>query len=482
MVWQTDTLHHDSGAFFNTYREFQVFQQHSRSFEKLAALTWARSPQTTLWQGKPIDMVAIPASVDFFSMLGTNAALGRTFSDSDLRSGCTVVLAHHFWQQKLGAPSNVVGRVLTLGKSSCEIAGVMPKNFAFYPVATDAWTLITPGSEFAQKPWQTMVGTFGLLKPGVTRAAAEAELTAIQAQVAPEIPADLKVLRDLTPDVLDLQSNFTWLTGRNLRKGLWMLLGASTLILLLAAVNVGSLVLSRALGRSREMAIRAAIGAGRGRLIGQAFTESLLLGMMGTASGIAVAAGLLQWFRAANPIELPPGASIMLDWGVLVFTAGCGIAASLVFGVFPAWRASQADVNEVLKSGSVHQSIGIAPQRATQAMVVVQVALSMILMAGAGLLSESLWKMATADLGYRSQHLFTARVGSSRNLRGRRRTRSGGTDDRGKAADAAGSYVGGVGVGFCSRRNESSLDFRKGRHCRVGRRDAGRESGGAADA
>ncbi len=410
VVWQTDALHHDSGAFFNTYREFQVFQQHSRSFEKLAALTWARSPQTTLWQGKPIDMVTIPASVEFFSMLGTNAALGRTFSDSDLRSGCTVVLAHHFWQQKLGAPSNVIGRVLTLGKSSCEIAGVMPKNFAFYPVATDAWTLITPGSEFAQKPWQTMVGTFGLLKPGVTRAAAEAELTAIQAQVAPEIPADLKVLRDLTPDVLDLQSNFTWLTGRNLRKGLWMLLGASTLILLLAAVNVGSLVLSRALGRSREMAIRAAIGAGRGRLIGQAFTESLLLGMTGTASGIAVAAGLLQWFRAANPIELPPGASIVLDWGVLVFTAGCGIAASLVFGVFPAWRASQADVNEVLKSGSVHQSIGIAPQRATQAMVVVQVALSMILMAGAGLLSESLWKMATADLGYRTQHLFTAHV------------------------------------------------------------------------
>lgn len=410
VVWQTDALHHDSGAYFNTYREFEAWRQNSRSFEGLAALTWATGPRTMLWQGKPLDVLTIPASVDFFSVLGETAAMGRTFVQSDLNSGCTLVLAHHFWEQKFGAPRDIIGRSLTLGKFSCTIVGVMPKSFSFYPVATDAWSLITPTGELAQKPWNSMVGAFGLLKPGVTRAAAEFELTAIQSKILPEAPDDLKLMRTLSPDVLDLKSNFTWLAGRNLRKGLWMLLGASTLILLLASVNVGSLVLSRAISRSREMAIRAAIGASRRRLVSQAFAESVVLGFVGSISGMAVAAGLLAWFRAANPIELPPGVSVALDGRVLVFTALSGIASSIVFGIFPAWRASHADVNAVLKSASQNQTHPASARRATQLVVIVQVALSMILLAGAGLLSESLWKLATTDLGYRSDPMFTARV------------------------------------------------------------------------
>src|SRR5579863_334454 len=201
VVWQTDALHRDSGAFFNSYREFDTFQQQSHSFEKLAALSWAAGPKTTLWQGKPLDLLALPASVDFFSMLGETAAIGRTFAPRDLTQSCILVLAFHFWQQKLGAPADIIGRSFTLGKSSCQIVGVMPRTFSFYPVATDAWSLITPGGEWAQKPWRTMTGAFGLLKPGVTRAAAEAELTALQAQVLPEAPPDLKIMRTLTPDV-----------------------------------------------------------------------------------------------------------------------------------------------------------------------------------------------------------------------------------------------------------------------------------------
>jgi predicted permease len=410
VIWQTDALHHDSGAFFNTYREFEAWQQHSRSFEKLAAFTWAAGPRTILWQGKPLDTLALPASVDFFSMLGQSARLGRTFARTDLQNSCTLVLAYHFWQQKLGAPPDIVGRSLTLGKSSCEVVGVMPDRFSFYPTATDAWSLITPTGEFAQKPWQSMAGAFGLLKPGVTRASAESELTAIQAQVVPEAPADLKIMRSLTPDVLDLQSNFTWLAGRNLRKGLWLLLGASSVILLLASVNVGSLVLGRAMARSREVAIRAAVGATRRRLVGQAFTESLLLGFLGTVAGLAVAAVLVDGFRAANPIELPPGAFITVDWSVLLFTALSGVISSITFALFPAWRGSRTDVNAVLMSGNLGLSHGVAVQRVAQSMVVIQVGLSMALVVGAGLLAESLWKLAATDLGYRTDHLFTARI------------------------------------------------------------------------
>ncbi len=410
VVWQTDAVHRDSGAYFNTFREFEGWQENSHSFEKLAALTWATGPRTMLWQAKPIDALTIPASVDFFSMLGAHAGMGRTFSQHDLGSGCTLVLAYHFWQQKLGAPRDILGRSLNLDKSSCTIVGIMPKTFSFYPVATDAWSLITPTGELAQKPWNGMVGAFGLLKPGVTRAVAESELIAIQSQILQEAPSDLRLMRTLSPDVLDLKSNLTWLAGRNLRTGLWMLLGASTVILLLASVNVGSLVLSRSLSRAREMAIRAAIGASRRRLAGQTFLESLVLGFAGTIAGIGVAAGLLAWFRAANPIELPPAATITIDWRVLLFTVLCGITSSIVFGLFPAWRASHTNVNAVLKNASQNQTHTAGARQATQLMVVVQVALSMILLAGAGLLSESLFKLAATDPGYRSDQLFTARI------------------------------------------------------------------------
>src|SRR5215831_10712625 len=242
VVWQSDAAHSDSGAYFNSYREFEMWQQHSRSFERLAALSWATGPRTLLWLGKPVDVLTIPASVDFFSMLGQHAQIGRTFARRDLQGGCTVVLSHNFWAHKLGAPADIVGRSLSFRNSSCVVAGVMPETFSFYPVATDAWSLITPGGEFAQKPWTSMTGVFGLLKPGVTRAAAEPELEALQTRVMPEAPPDLKIMRTLDPDVLDLQSNFTWLAGRNLRKGLWLLLTASSLILFMASLNVGSLL------------------------------------------------------------------------------------------------------------------------------------------------------------------------------------------------------------------------------------------------
>ncbi len=414
VVWQTDAAHRDSGAYFNTYREFDVWRQQNRSFEKLAALTWATGPRTLLWQGKPVDVLTIPASVDFFSMLGQAAQIGRTFAPRDLQNGCTVVLAYNFWTRKLGAPADIVGHNLSFRNTSCLVTGIMPKTFSFYPVATDAWSLITPTGEFAQKPWNSMTGVFGLLKPGVTRAAAESELTAIQAGVLPETPADLKIMSTLAPDVLDLQSNFTWLAGRNLRKGLWLLLAASGLILFMASLNVGSLLLGRSTARSRELAVRVAIGATFRRIALQALTESLLLGFLGSVAGLAIAAILVQWFRAANPIELPPGAGLSIDWPVLLFTAASGIASSIVFALFPTWRGTRVDPNTALKSSA--PSMATTSLRVTSSLVVIQVAASMVLLAGAVLISESLWRLTSENLGYRTDHLFTARIDLSQDI------------------------------------------------------------------
>ena len=133
------------------------------------------------WANQSMCSLSPPASTSF--PCSAAAQIGRTFAPRDLETGCTVVLAYNFWTHKLGAPADIVGRSLSFRNSSCIVAGVMPKTFSFYPVATDAWSLITPGGEFAQKPWTSMTGVFGLLRPGVTRAAAESELTAIQASV-----------------------------------------------------------------------------------------------------------------------------------------------------------------------------------------------------------------------------------------------------------------------------------------------------------
>ncbi len=211
VVWQADAAHRGTGGWFNAYRQFETWQQNSHSFEKIAPLTWAAEGSTILWKNSPVDGFPIPAGVDFFSVLGAPASQGRTFLRSDMGNPCTLVLSHHFWNLKLGSPRGIVGQTLTMGGKACQVVGVMPRDFSFYPIQTDAWTLITPTSDFVLKPWTSMTGVFGLLKPGVTRAEAEAELTALQAHIAPEVPAEMSIMRTMTPDVLDLQSNFKWL-------------------------------------------------------------------------------------------------------------------------------------------------------------------------------------------------------------------------------------------------------------------------------
>jgi putative ABC transport system permease protein len=410
VVWQTDAAHRGVGAWFDPYREFEEWQRGSRSFEKLAAMSWAATGKTLLWRDKPIGLLALPASTGFFSMLGVEAQIGRTFRQADLNNPCTLVLAYPFWQEKLGAPKDIAGQTLTVDSLPCVVAGVMPKEFTFYPKEANAWSLITPASSFVQKPWDSMTGVFGLLQPGVTHAQAEAELDAMQKRVLPEAPASLSVLTSATPIVLSLQDNFTWLAGRNLRRGLWLLSGAVSLILFMACLNVAGLLLGRAMEHAREMAIRTALGSGRARLIRQMLTESLMLALCGTGAGILLAVLMLRWFRAVNPVELPPGNVVSLHWQVLLFAALSGVASAVVFGLFPAWQASRVDLNSVLKNHERGAGTSPSGQRASQGLVVMQIALSLMLFVGAGLLAASLWRMASTQLGYRTNHVLTASI------------------------------------------------------------------------
>ena len=373
-------------------------------------MSWATADTTLVWRGKPVGLLALPASTDFFSMLGAQAQIGRTFSQPDLKNPCTLVLAYPFWQQKLGAPSDIAGQILTVDRIPCAVVGVMPKQFTFYPKEANAWSLITPASASAQKPWDSMTGVFGLLKPGVTRAQAEAELNAMEQRILPQAPASLSLLTSAVPVVLKLQDNFTWLAGRNLRSGLWVLSGAVSLILLMTCLNVANLLLGRATEDARGMAIRTALGSGRARLIRQMLTESLMLAFCGTGAGILLAMLMLHWFRAVNPVDLPPGNGVSLDWQVLLFAALLGVGSAIVFGLFPAWKVSRVDPNSALSNSQRGIGAGASAQRTSQILVVMQIALSFMLFVGAGLLAASLWRMASTRLGYRTNHVLTATI------------------------------------------------------------------------
>ncbi len=410
VVWQTDAAHRGTGAWFNSYREFSVWLQESQSFEKLAAMSWATTGRTMVWQGQPVNMLALPASVDFFSVLGVSAAIGRTFSSTDLNNPCTLVLSYPFWKEKLGAPNDIIGKTVMVDKSPCVVAGIMPQWFQFYPTQASGWSLITPGSSFERNPWETMTGVFGLVKPGVTRSQAEKELGAIQSRVLPEAPPSKTMLASTMPVVLNLQDNFTWLAGRNLKTGLWVLFGSVSFVLLMTCLNVANLVLSRSMQHSREMAIRTALGASRSRLIRQMMTESLLLALGGTGVGIGIASGALRWFHAVNPIELPPGSVVRLDWKILLVTLCLGIGTVVLFGLLPAWQAARSDVNSVLKSSGNSVGNSTASKRTSEILVVAQIALSLILLTGAGLLTTSLWKMAAEQLDFRTDRIVTSTI------------------------------------------------------------------------
>lgn len=409
VVWQSSNQHRDTGEWFNTYSEFEEWQQKSRSFEKLAALSWAEPPKSLVWQGQRRKILAIPVSLDFLPMLGIAAEQGRTFEPQDLKEGCTVVLSHPFWQNDLGAPVNFPGNTLRVDDKDCRVAGIMPRDFSIYPAQTSLWMLITPDTAYVKDPWRTVTGVFGRLRPGVDRRTAQAELEILEANILPQAPSDL-ALPHAVPVVLEFQSEITWLAGHNLRSALIMLLAAVLAVLLIACVNVANLLLAQGADRRKELAIRTSLGCGRTRLIRQLLVESMLLSFSGAVVGVLVATSAVRIFNASNPIELPPGNPVEVNWQVLVFTVVLAILAAVLFGLVPAWRSSSLNVSEALKEAGHSLVAGRGVHCSRSFLVASEVALSLLLLAGAGLLLESLARLASAPLGFRTDHLLTAAI------------------------------------------------------------------------
>jgi putative ABC transport system permease protein len=403
-IWDRITREQGMSKLFVQYRDLERWKEQSRTFEQLAGVTWATANRIMTGHGTPRNVLAIPATLDLFTLLGVAPRFGRTFQREDLSRGCTLVLTHRFWQDVLGSPADLAGLALALDGEACTSIGVMPPGFVFFPEPTAMWRLITPNDALVRNPEHTGgVGVFGRLRPGVTVTAAEAELNLLSRQ----IDRGLRYGTEMEPRLYPLQQEFTFLAGRNLRLSLVVLFGAVSVVLLIACVNVANLLLGRSLARQHELAIRASLGSGRGRLVRQLLTESLALAIGAATLGAWLAAAAVGAFRRINPIELPPGVTVSMNLAVLAFTAVLAIVTTVLFGLLPAWRASHLDVQTALKSGGRTIGSDRTQSRVTKGLIVAEIALSLVLLVGAGLLIESVLRFASAPLGFEPRGLMT---------------------------------------------------------------------------
>jgi predicted permease len=397
-IWDRNVRDSGVSKNFDSFQDFREVSQHASSFDEVAAATWAVSGRLLSGHGFTRGVLAMPVSESFFSLLGVAPGLGRTFAQEDSKRGCTVVLSDGLWRGPLSADRELIGNSVMLDDNVCSVVGVMPPGFAFYPDATDLWVLLTPN--FSPPPDQLPVGIFARLRAGISVSRAQDEVSSLHAALH---RGDGKE-RDLVPTVHNLQEEFTFLADANLNTSLWVLLGAVGFVLLIGCLNVANLMLGQSVQRERELALRAALGCGRRRLTRQLLTEGLLLASVGGALGTGVAFAAISYFRSVNVVEMPIGARVEMNGPVLVFTAVVSVSTALLFGLVPALRASRLDALEGLKT-SGRGSVSNVPRRLAQALIAAEMALSLVLLAGAGLMMESVFNMDHEPLGFRPEGL-----------------------------------------------------------------------------
>ena len=407
VIWET--THNWDPKVFACYRDVDVFSRQSRAIDGIAGWQWVE--YTLSGRGEPRRVLGETVTSQFFATLGVAAAQGRTFGSADLNAGPVAVLSDAGWKSLFGGAPRTVGQALTLDGRAYTIAGIMPRDFEFYPRQVQFWTLLTP-AEVARQGSAKSHGmcVVGRLRAGFTMATAEAEIAGMRAALERTDPDEIQNAGAM---VRSLQEEFTWLAGRGLRSGLLLLFAAVAFVLLIACANIANLLAGRALERRREIAIRTALGAGRGRLIRQILTENLLLCALGAAVGALLAYAGLRYFLAVKPVEMPIGAQsggVSLDWRVLCFAVALTGITALLSGLLPAFQASRLRIHDVLKLGGRGGSAGRAEQRSRGLLVVIEVALSLTLLTGAALLIESLFRLRAEPMGYRTDGLLTARL------------------------------------------------------------------------
>ena len=406
VIYDRETRATGLSKLMDLYHDFEEYRDHSQSFDRLAGMTWVGGNPTLTGIGPSKEVHQVQATLGFFSLLGVAPALGRTFTQGDMARGCTTVLAYSFWKDVLGRQEHVIGGTIRLDDQACDVIGVMPETFTFFPPETQVWTLISSNNKLERDPLHNDLAIYAHLKAGVSIPGAQAELVLLHGHANEHERHAVET----QPLVLPLQEELTWLAGANLRLSLIVLFGAVSALLLISCGNVANLLLTRSLLRHRELAIRSALGSGMLRLLRQLLTEGLLLSVSAAALGACLAVGVIHLFNVTKPVELPPTAVVRINAPVLLFTAILSVLTTVLFGLVPAWKASNTDLMEVLKGNGQSTTQGASKRRIGRVLIVAEVMSSLVLLAGAGLLMESAARFASIPLRFAPNRVATMKI------------------------------------------------------------------------
>jgi putative ABC transport system permease protein len=387
-----------------SYRELQDWREVQKSFVGLAGAT-----QTNMNisddRGMPEPQRGARVTANLFSLLGQPPLLGRDFRADDERTGAehVVILGNTVWKNRYGADPNVIGKAIRINGEPATIVGVMPPAIKF-PTQAELWMQIVPDPANDKRNARDLFGV-GRLQPGVTRGAALTELSGIAANLAKQYPDTNK---DLGASIETFNERFN---GGPIRIVFLALLGAVGFVLLIACANVANLQLSRAIERAREMAVRVALGATRWRIIRALLVESVLLGCLGGIVGLAIAmVGVTLFDRAVADVGKPYWINFSFDFMVFAYLAMICIATGIIFGLVPALQVSRTNVNDLLKEGGRGNAGSRRARWLSSTMVIIELALTIVLLVGAGLMVRSFMKLYSLDLGIPVDHLMTMRM------------------------------------------------------------------------
>ncbi len=407
-LWRTPTDKRVEG--YVSYLALQDWRAQGQSFEAMAGY----KPQgyTLLTDGQAERVFGLRVTSNFLALLKVGLWRGRDFQPEEEKRGApgVVIVSHRYWQNRLGGSETVLGQQLTLNGGAFTVIGVLPPEFEF-PLAANNTELLTTiareGGNLDERGAQVLMG-LGRLKPGVSFAQAQTELTNLAANLTRQYPQHN---RDVTTFLTPIAEQ---LVGGEVRRALWVLLGAVVFLLLIACTNVTNLLLVRASTRQKELALRVALGANTGRIARLLLTESLLLALLAGGAGLLLAVWGLSAIKHYGEGQLPRLDEVQIDGRVLAFTLVVSVLTALLFSLLPVFKAARPDLNEVLKAGAKTATSGGGLRWWRDSLVVAEVALGLMLLIGAGLMMRSFTRLANVPPGFDPKNVLTGAISLSR--------------------------------------------------------------------
>ena len=402
MLWTTKDTNLEQPFSFADYNDLK---SQAKSFSAIGAA----SP---LWNfilsgaGEPEPVQGMYVSASLFELLKVVPEKGRAFTAEEDRTGGppVVIISRALWERRFGGDPNVIGKPMSISGTTATITGVMPAQFQFLDPAAELWVPLAQNQFAASARQVRLLSVVGRLNDGVQASEANAELTNIARRLESEYPdSNSGVSARLVP--LHAQ-----VTGK-VRPALLLLFGAVALVLLIACANIVNLMLVRSAARHRELAVRAALGAGRWRLIRQLLTESITLSVLGGAAGILLGSWGVNALLTLNPVPIPSYNKISVDMTVLAFTLVASVVTGIVFGLAPVWQTLRVDLNSALKEGGRGAIAEAGQRRLSSLLVIAEMAMAMVLLIGAGLLLRSFARLLEVNPGFTTENLLTMQIG-----------------------------------------------------------------------